>query len=54
MKIELTPDEDERLAMADTALDELLEKYQVDICVDDNGDYFFDLREPKKPELRVV
>ena len=42
-----TPDANERLTGADKALDDLLEKYQVDICRDANGDYFFDLRETK-------
>ena len=52
MTIYFDHDKDERLKHADEDLDELLEKWQVDICVDNNGDYFFDVREPVK--LRVV
>ena len=52
MKVELTPDE--RLKCADDALDELLDKYQVDICVDEDGAYFFDVKEPEPPKLKIV
>lgn len=52
MPTELT--QEERLALADAALDDLLERYQVDICVDDDGNYFFDVKEPQRPELRLV
>jgi hypothetical protein len=47
-------DVDERITHAYEALDELMALYQVDICVDESGDYFFDVRETPKPELKVV
>ena len=50
--IEFTPDE--RLTKADKALDELFEKYGVELRYDEDNDYFFVIAEPPKPKLKVV
>ncbi len=47
-------EQDERLSRADEAFEALLDRYQVDLCCDDIGDYFFALREHRTPELKIV
>jgi len=48
VNIEFTPDD--RLKGADKALDDLFEKYGVELRYDENNDYFFVVAEPEKPK----
>jgi len=45
---------DPRLAEADKALDELFEKYGVELRYNEDNDYFFVIAETEKPKLTVV
>lgn len=52
MEIEFTPDE--RIVLANKALDELCEEYGVELCANTKTEFWFELKAPKKPELKVV
>jgi len=52
--MQISFEQDERLSGADKALEDLLDRFQVDICYDDTGAYFFALREQRMPELKIV
>jgi hypothetical protein len=53
MKIVFSPEDDD-LTRAYKALDRLLKRYDVELCASQKTDFWFEKRETKKPELKVV
>ena len=52
--IDFTPEHGERIEAAYRALEELMDKYRVDIFHNDEGEWWFDVREYEPPKLKVV
>ena len=52
--IDFTPEHEERIEAAYRALEELMDKYRVDIFHNDEGEWWFDVREYEPPKLKVV
>ena len=54
MKIELIPEDAERIDAAYRELEAIMDRFGVDIFHNDEGEYWFDLREYEPPILKVV
>ena len=52
MKVELTVEE--RVAIADLAISEILERYQVEFCGDCECDLWLEPIEEQPPKLKIV